>query len=261
MRLIATDIDDTLIHKGVLPPRNRDVLSQALKQDVRLVLATVRKYDSAMQVVQQLRLPCALICQGGATIYDEQGNQLHQTTIPLELAYQIAELADQERLPLLTTIDEHNYYSAGSHPRHYIKANGTDITNHRTILQKPPTRFLVRGERGVLLMEEHFGMEPLHLVRHYNARGQIHDAAITYIDATKQKAVAWLCHRWDIASTQVLAIGDSESDIGMITWAGMGVAVENAHSLVRDAADWVAPSVQQAGLASAVTYFLRGSLS
>ncbi|MEM8530692.1 MAG: HAD family hydrolase [Chloroflexota bacterium] len=261
MRLIVSDIDDTLVHKGMLPPRNRDVLSQALAQDVRLVLATVRKYDSAMQVVQKLRLPCTLICQGGATMYDEQGKQLHQTTIPLELAHQIAELADQEHLPLLTTIDEHNYYSAGSHPRHYIKATGTDITSHRAILQKPPSRFLIRGERGVLLMEEHFGTAPLHMVRHYNARGHIHDAAITHIDATKQKAVAWLCHCWGILPTHVLAIGDSESDIGMITWAGMGVAMENAHPSVRDAADWVAPSVQQAGLASAVTYFLRGSLS
>ena len=261
MRLIATDIDDTLIHRGVLPPRNRDVLAQAVAQDVRLVLATVRKYDSAMQVVQKLGLPCTLICEGGATIYDEQGNRLHQTTIPLDLAHQIAELADQERLPLLTTIDEHNYYSAGSHPRHYIKATGTDITSHRAILQKPPTRFLVRGQTGVLLMEKHFGLEPLHIVRHYNARGHIHDAAITHKDATKQKAVAWVCHRWGIIPSQVLAIGDSESDIGMITWAGMGVAVENAHTSVRDAADWVAPSVQQAGLASAVTYFLRGNLS
>ncbi|NOK61265.1 MAG: hypothetical protein GFH27_549305n34 [Chloroflexi bacterium AL-W] len=258
MRLIVSDIDDTLIHKGVLPPRNRDVLSQALTQNVRLVLATVRKYDSAMQVVQQLQLPCTLICQGGATIYDEKGSQLHQTTIPLELAHKIAELADQERLPLLTTIDEHNYYSAGSHPRHYIKATGTDITSHRAILHKSPTRFLVRGERGVLLMAKHFGAAALHVVRHYNARGHIHDAAITHADATKQKAVALLCHRWGISPDYVLAIGDSESDIGMIEWAGMGVAVENAHQSVRDAANWVAPAVQQAGLASAVTYFLRG---
>lgn len=58
-------------------------------------------------------------------------------------------------------------------------------------------------------------------------------------DATKDAALADLCRAWGIAPEQVIAIGDSENDLGMIRWAGLGVAVANARPEVRQAADWV----------------------
>ena len=105
MKLIITDIDGTLLdHSGDLPPGNAEALAQASERGVRLALATVRKRDSAELIARQIGLPCALIGQGGATIHDEAGTELHTATIPFDLAWAIAALADEHRLPLLTTV-------------------------------------------------------------------------------------------------------------------------------------------------------------
>ena len=53
-----------------------------------------------------------------------------------------------------------------------------------------------------------------------------------------------------------LALGDSESDIGMIRMAGAGVAMSDAHAEVRAVADWVAPRADESGLAAAVQRFV-----
>jgi hypothetical protein len=53
-----------------------------------------------------------------------------------------------------------------------------------------------------------------------------------------------------------LALGDAEADIGMLRLAGVGVAVGNAHPEVKAAADWVAPSAGDGGLAAAVRRFV-----
>jgi 5-amino-6-(5-phospho-D-ribitylamino)uracil phosphatase len=255
IRLIITDIDGTLLDYGDLPPGNAEALAAALERGARLALATIRKRDATEQIARRLGLPCALVCQGGATIYDEQGAELRAEVIPLGLARSIAALADEQRLPLLTTIDEINYYTPGSHPAAHILTSGHDVARVLDVLARPPTRFIVRGERGVELLMQAFADAPLRFVRHYRPDGTLLDAAITHADATKESALEFLCRRWGVALAGVLALGDSESDIGMIRQAGTGVAMGNAHPLVREAADWVAPSAGDSGLAAAVRRF------
>jgi len=257
IRLIICDIDGTLLDRyGDLPPGNAEALAEALGRGVRLVLATVRKRDAAEMIARRVGLACTLVCQGGATIYDEHGELLRATAIPIELARAIAALADEQRLPLLTTIDELNYYMPGSHPPAHIDTAGVDVSSSLAILSQPPTRFIVRGELGVNLLMKTFAAAPLRMMRHYRDDGTLYDAAITHADATKEAALDFLCRRWEIAPAAVLAIGDAEADIGMIRMAGVGVSVGNGHPLVKDAADWIAPSAGDAGVAAAVRRFV-----
>ena len=123
MKLIISDIDGTLLGPdGALPEANIVALGLAAARGVRLAVATIRKRDSAEQIAGRLGVACTLVCDGGATIYDEQGARLHSVTIPLDLARALAALADAHQLPLLTTIDELNYYTPGSHPAAHIAA-------------------------------------------------------------------------------------------------------------------------------------------
>lgn len=257
IRLIISDIDGTLLDlNGDLPPANVAALAEAVGGGVRLALATIRKRDSTERVSTQLGVPCALVCDGGATIYDERGDHLQSLTIPLDLARAIAALADEHRLPLVTTIDELNYYAPGAHPLAHIVAAGVDVESNLAALDRPPSRFIVRGEAGAALLMHAFAGAPLRFVRHYRPDGTLYDAALTNADATKESALALLCNRWAIDPSEALALGDSEADIGMIRMAGVGVALGNAHPPVKDAADWVAPSAGEAGLAAAVRRFV-----
>ena len=257
IRLIISDIDGTLIDQhGDLPPANVAALADAAGRGVRLALATIRKRDSAERVAVQLGVPCVLVCDGGATIYDEAGATLHRLTIPLDLARAIAALADEHRLPLVTTIDELNYYAPGSHPLPHIVAAGKDVDSNLAALERPPARFIVRGEAGVNLMIEAFGGAGLRFVRHYRPNGTLYDAVITHADASKEAALVLLSRRWSIAPSEIMALGDSESDIGMLAAAGVGVAPANAHPAVRAAADWVAPAAAEGAVAAAVRRFV-----
>jgi HAD superfamily hydrolase (TIGR01484 family) len=258
IRLVISDIDGTLLgHDGALPAANAAAFASVAQRGVRVVLATIRKRDSAEQVASQLGLPCTLVCDGGATIYDERGARRHSVTIPLDLARAVAALADEHQLPLLTTIDELNYYAPGSRPAAHIITQGVDVARSLDAIDRPPSRFIVRGEEGVELLMRAFSQAPLRFVRHYQADGTLADAAITHAGATKQAALALLCHQWSIDPQHVLAIGDAEADIGMLQMAGVGVAVGDAHPSVRAVADWVAPNAAEAGVAVALQRFVR----
>ena len=257
IQLIISDIDGTLLDPhDELPPANAQALRAAAERGVRLALATIRKRDSAEAISGRLALPCTLVCDGGATIYDEWGQRLRALTIPLDIARAIAALADEHRLPLVTTIDELNYYAPGSHPVAHIVAKGVDVDSNLRALSRPPTRFIIRGEVGANLLMGAFADAPLRFVRHYRPDGVLHDAVITHIEASKESALEYLCRSWSIAPAAVLALGDAEADIGMLRMASMGVAVGNAHPTVKAIADWIAPSAADAGVAAAVLRFV-----
>lgn len=92
-------------------------------------------------------------------------------------------------------------------------------------------------------------------------RAHVLQSDISYVElipqeADKGKALRWLAHYLGVPRELVMAIGDQESDINMIEWAGIGVAMGNAAEKVKAAANWIAPSIEQDGAAVAIEHFV-----
>ncbi len=66
---------------------------------------------------------------------------------------------------------------------------------------------------------------------------------------TKGTGLARLASELRIAQADVLALGDMPNDLSMLQWAGYGVAMANAHPLVRQAADEITAGNSEDGLA------------
>lgn len=252
LQLIATDIDDTLLASGrILPPENIEALQAAHPRGIQIVLATIRKRDSTEMIGQLLGIPYAMICQGGATIYDIDGSQLYEAVLELELARAIARFADTHGIAMVTTIAEQNSFVADAEKMLAVAHAGRLVNNNMAALDAPPTRILAHGAHEAQMLIDAFSDQPLCFSRHYRA-GILQDVVITAQYVAKHQALGMLCERWAIAPGNVLALGDSESDIGMLRMAGCGVAMGNARPDVLAAADWVAPSSAEGGVAAAV---------
>jgi len=260
IRLIATDIDGTLLNSdNQLPAANRRALEQALAQGVQLALVTARKQSSTFAIAELLGLPCACIAHNGARAWDWDWRELWHRVVDLELARDIAQFADRQSIPLVITVDEVNYYSR-AYP---VRLDASQLDERRVkasidALHAPPTRIIAAGNEGVAALCDMFGREPATLVvhRYYSRNGALASAVITHPQATKQDALAALIRILDIDAAEVLTIGDAEADAGMLRWAGIGVAMGNSMPEARAAADWVAPTHDEAGFAAAISRFV-----
>ncbi|MGV2686932.1 HAD hydrolase family protein, partial [Clostridium perfringens] len=61
-----------------------------------------------------------------------------------------------------------------------------------------------------------------------------------------------------IPSEEIMCIGDSENDISMLKFAGLGVAMGNGLQLVKDIADFVTDTNDNDGVAKAIEKFVLG---
>ncbi|HJO05821.1 MAG TPA: HAD hydrolase family protein, partial [Chloroflexota bacterium] len=68
-------------------------------------------------------------------------------------------------------------------------------------------------------------------------------------EVSKGAALEWLAGRLGVTRGRVLAIGDDVNDMEMIEWAGRGIAMGNASQPVLDVADEIIGSVEDRGLA------------
>jgi hypothetical protein len=57
----------------------------------------------------------------------------------------------------------------------------------------------------------------------------------------KGTALAAIAAHYGVPREQTMAFGDARNDLPMLRWAGVGVAVANAHEEVKAAADCVSP--------------------
>lgn len=265
IRLIATDIDGTLIWRGVLPDQNRHALHHAHQQGVQVVLATVRKYSSAKEIADSVGLTCPLICEGGATIYDHTGACVYTNAIDDESMHVIAHTADRLGIDLLVTHDGINYATPNAiqelgHNDPTIMASMVSISSATALpTLSGITRIIVAGAEQVLTLEQALTGLPLRLAKHFRRDGVLDDAVITSVSATKEHAVAHWCERNGLAWHDVMAIGDAEADAGMIQAARIGVAPANATEAVKAVANWVAPLAEEGAVAAAVHRFVLSS--
>ena len=72
---------------------------------------------------------------------------------------------------------------------------------------------------------------------------------------SKAVALSKVAAFYGVPMEQVMAIGDAPNDVGMLQVAGVAVAMDNAHPLVKDVADWVGPSNNDHGVHAALARY------
>ncbi len=79
---------------------------------------------------------------------------------------------------------------------------------------------------------------------------------ISHILATKQHAIYELARILDIETHEIIGIGDGPNDFPLLMACGLKIAMGNAADDLKAIADYVAPSVQEDGLAHVIEKFI-----
>ena len=126
------------------------------------------------------------------------------------------------------------------------------------IQEAPPTCVLVFGEDAVNEISERFlptyeGRAGFSINRPTNSP---HYVILTHPYANKAHALEAVLKDLAVPPEETIAMGDSESDIGMFQLAGLGIAMRNSPDEVKREALHVAPSNDEDGVAWAIQKFL-----
>jgi Cof subfamily protein (haloacid dehalogenase superfamily) len=258
-KLIAIDVDDTLLNSDILiPERVSRAIHEAIRRGVRVVLCTGRTKKGVQCYYDELGLDTLLITAGGAEVYDGQGHVLFSRGVDPALVTRILEYADRYDIHAQVYIDgELVYREQNRYSDYYERFYGHPGIVEPDLLKMPqivtPKVLFVTDEDKIAGIkadvEQLFPMltikqsKPMYL-------------EFAHPSVNKGEALAFVASHYGVDRRDVIAVGDTDIDIPMLEYAGLGVAVANATEAVQRAADVICPSHNESGVADVIEKYI-----
>lgn len=216
------------------------------------VVVTGRPIRWMKTVAEELGHHGLAVCANGAVLYD-----LHTEAVVdswLLSAVSAREVVEVLRaaLPGIAFAVEHLHEGFAHEPGYRPRWDSND-----PVTQGPVEQLLSQDVVKLLARHEQLGSDELLAA----ARAAVGEAAelthsssdglleISASGVSKASGLATVAAQHGVSATEVVAFGDMPNDLPMLTWAGLGVAVANAHEEVLAVADEVCPSNDEDGVA------------
>ena len=253
-RLLATDLDGTFLRSdGTVSERTARVWAALPEHGVETVLVTARPPRWLHDLAHVVGAHGIAICGNGAFVYAVERREVIETHCfeSEVLASVVADLRAALPSVMIATETASGAVFEESWPDPHRQARRRRVRagDDEALLAEPVGKLLALAP-GVPLQEF------LALVGSVVAdRGRLAYSGAFGLAEVGPPGVskATALERWSaerrIAAREVWAFGDMPNDLPMIEWAGRGIAVANAHPDVLEAADAVAPSNDEDGVA------------
>ncbi len=254
-RAIALDIDGTIIGPDhVVSDRLRDAIASAKRAGANVSLATGRMMRSALRFARDTGASGPAICyQGALTFMPANSEIVRHERIPPETAAAALREMTKARMQVNLYLDDEvfvedvNDWAHGYASR--MEINLKQVPSLDPYCGKGPTLLLAVGETdrtATLYRELTNSLGDSARVTH----SLPHFCEVGSPRAGKEQALAHLSDLLDVRPDEFIAFGDGQGDVGMLRWAGLGVAIEGGHPDAIAAASYLAPGPQSDGVAS-----------
>ena len=259
-RLIATDVDGTLLDDDeTVTARTRAAVGAAVQAGAQFVLATGRPPRWVHPVVDALGFAPMAVCANGAVIYDPAADRIVSArTLSAEVLGELAEIATRVIPGAGLAVERvgrsaHDaatpqFVSSPGYEHAWLNPDNTEVSV-ADLLSEPAIKLLIRkaGARSDDMAAA--------LVQHIGAQGDITYSTnnglieVMPLGISKATGVEELARPHNISPEEVVTFGDMPNDIPMLRWAGLGVAMGNAHPDALAAADEVTADNSDDGVA------------
>lgn len=265
-KLLVLDVDGTLIGKGAYPtPAVTEAITAAKALGTSVVLGTGRATEACYHLLKHLNLNGLHILFDGAAVVEWPSNEIiFLQALPPRAAQRLIELSREHKLFL--EIYAHDFYfieedgPLAQHQREKLQINPliTDLMSLVNRVKMVKGQILAidaeQKQRADLITQEmstlckmSWSLDPSNDIYFGNAISR-------YV--SKGSALRDIVDYLGIDASQVMAIGDSFNDLPIFEVAGTKVAMGHAPENLKQIASWIAPSVEEDGVAVAIKKFI-----
>lgn len=263
VRLIGVDLDGTLLTtQKKLTSYTREVLECAAKQGIAVLPATGRPFSGIPE--EMARFPgfrYAVTANGGRVVDIKTGEPLFEELVSVEAAREVLKVLEH-----YDCLREIYYDGIGYAPADGLK----DIDRYmdeppmaeyitKTRVPVPDIRAKFEEEnRGadkvqglfVTLEDRNAAVEELRFVSGIEITGALKmNIEVNAAGVNKGKALVRLGKLLGISREEIMAFGDGANDLDMMKEVGIGVAMDNGKEEIKEAADYIAASNDEDGVA------------
>jgi hypothetical protein len=273
IRIIAFDLDGTLLDSNkALSRTNLTALERAAAAGVELVPTTGRFFNAMPDAIRDLPFLHYAITINGAAVMDlRTGKTIYRAEMPWQLAVDVMKELDTFPVVYDCFMGNCAYMTAALKEKidvtvaspHYrkmlreLRVSVPDLKEY-LIEQKKDVQKIQFFSPDEALRKRLLKELPLRYANIYASSSVPDNIEINQIHANKGEALLVLSDYLGVPQGATMAFGDGLNDLSMIQDAGIGIAMANACDDAKKAADWIAPSCDEDGVACGINKFCFG---
>ena len=264
-------MDGTLLsNEHEMPEENKEAIIKAHELGVKVAITTGRLFTSAKHYSDLIGIKAPIISSNGAYIKEKDREEvIYQSTLTKEQMKRITEVTKKyELLTYFNTCD--TVISEIEVPGDYgYKHSNKSLPEESRVKYIEGIKFTEIFEKYEGKILKAIALENVHKEKLEKAKADLrkyedlevvsswdNNFEVMKAGTSKGNAAKHLAEMLGIKQEEVMCIGDSENDISMIEYAGLGVAMGNAMDIVKEAADYVTDTNVNAGVAKAINKFV-----
>lgn len=261
--LVATDLDGTLVGSdGRVSPRTRAALGRAEAAGAVVVLVTGRPPRWMARIAEETGHHGVAICANGALRYDLRTARIvGHSAFPAGAAAGVVSALRAALPDLAFAAERVRGFAAERTYRQEVPGDDHEaadrieelLVDHDTV--KLLARLGAGGDADELLATARTAVGDLATLTHSNGDALLE---ISASGVTKASALEELAAEHGVGPEGVIALGDMPNDLPMLSWAGHGVAMANAHPAVLAVADQVTAANDDDGVARVLERLFPG---
>lgn len=273
VKLIGMDLDGTLLTtKKELTLYTKAVLKRAAEQGITVLPATGRPLSGLTEELVEFQgFRYAVTANGGRVVDIRSGETLFQDLVPVETARKVLEI-----LGHYDSLREIYFDGTGYAQEDALKEVGRYLEEPPVMEYIMKTRIAVPDlwekfeeenreldkVQGLFasMEERSLALEELKEVPGIEITGALRkNIEVNGAGVNKGRALVRLGQRLGISREEIMAFGDGANDLQMLKEVGIGVAMENAKEELKEAADYIAGTNDEDGVARFIeAYVLNG---
>jgi Cof subfamily protein (haloacid dehalogenase superfamily) len=265
-KAVFTDMDGTLLRQDhTVSHTTKQAIQKLIAKGILIIPISARPLHGMLPITNNIfpeDIP--VVSLNGSYIY-HKGKIIYQANMPLPPAAVIHNLSEKFRVSVM-------YYSQMDW---YAVAETAAVKKEQKITPVPitiqsfdktiktweqkqtgPNKILIAGDAAVILEVEK------EMQNTFNNSLNIYKSQPKYVeamhpDASKTNAMRFIMDMYGINQNETIAIGDNYNDVGMIEFAGMGVAMGNAPADIQSSAGFITDTNNNDGVAKALSHFFK----
>jgi Cof subfamily protein (haloacid dehalogenase superfamily) len=255
IRVVALDLDGTLLRSdSTVSPRAAEALRGFIEAGGRAVIVTARPPRFVRLLAREAGIGGVAVCSNGAITYDLDSGEIVVTG---PMTAQVARRAAAAVAAVLPGAA----FALETGERAFLGPGYGHVATRddARVEVADEAAFWAAADRCVKLLA--WSPSPVSDEVMARVAGSLPSSAeVTYSGASgmieinaagvsKVNTLAHLCDAWGVGPAEVAAFGDMPNDLPVLRWAGMAVAVANAHPAVLGCAHRITASNDDDGVA------------
>lgn len=243
-KALILDVDGTTIpnkEDGLPSQRIIEAIYKA-KEKIHVGLATSRPLGMTWKILDRLNLTSPCILAGGSYIIDPLSREvIWQKEMLPEDINKVYKAAKELKLAL------------------YLLDGHKDVYLTEKVVAQNPLHLWARSltpEKTDEFINKVSHIPTLSIYKIVSWKEGRFDVVISHAEATKQHGILEVAKLLNISTEEIIGVGDGYNDFPLLMACGLKVAMGNAVPDLKEIADYIAPTVEEDGVADVIERFV-----